>query len=394
MNALLKGIRVLDFGRYIAGPYCASLLGQMGAEVIRIERPGGSEDRFIMPVTETGDGGMYLQVNVHKKGMTLDIASTEGKRIVRHLVETADVIIANMPDKTLRVLGLDYETLKAIKSDIILTTNTAFGTKGAFANRIGFDGMAQAMSGANFFSGRPGQPVRAAVNYVDFSTALSAALGTLAALMVRERTGEGQIVETSLLATALTLSNNMLIEQALLQNDRVPTGNRSQVVGPADLFKTKDGHVVVQVVGPYIFKRWIRLIGEESWLSDPRFQDDTSRGENRDLLCQRMAEWCLERTNSEALLELEEARIPAGPVLSYQEALDHSTVRELGHLKRIEFPGTKTTPPISNTPFTLSRTKIEVNSRAPIVGEHTIEILMSLGYSQAQIAHLATIGVI
>ncbi|MEM7531728.1 MAG: CoA transferase [Chloroflexota bacterium] len=391
---VLSGYRVLDFGRFIAGPYCAALLGYMGAEVIRIERPGGSEDRFLAPVTDKGDGGLFLQVNCNKKGMTLDISSEQGRAIVKQLVATADVVVANMPPRALTSLGLDYEALTQIKSDIILATNTTYGSHSPDANKIGFDGIAQSMSGGPFFSGFPNQPIKSVVYYVDYSSALSSALGIMAALMMRERTGKGQVVETSLLATALTLGNSPLIEQAVIEANRIPTGNRNQLAAPADIFKTKDGFIIVQVVGPYIYKRWANLMGEEIWLTDPRFQDDISRGNHNDILCERTARWCAERTTADALAELEAARVPCGPVLSYQEVLDHPSVHANGQLHKMDYPGLPRPAPIATAPFRMSDTVIGITHRAPTVGEHTDEILEELGYRASEIAAFSELGIV
>ncbi len=394
MEQLLKGYKVLDFGRYIAAPYCASLLGQMGADVIRIERPGGSEDRFLAPVTEQGDGAMYLQMNAHKKGITLDIAKPAGKEVVRKLIATADIVIANLPPKTLKYLELDYDSLTAIQEDIILVTNTAFGNTGPFADYTGFDGMAQAITGGNYYSGFPDQPIRCTVNFVDFSTALAATLGTVAAIMHRERGGDGQIVETSLLSTALTLNNSMLLEQDATNINRPPKGNRGQLAGPADLFKTKDGHIVMSVVGPYMYKRWIRLIGKPEWLTDERFKDDMARGDNNDILCEAMGKWCLARTTAEALAELKEAKLPAGPVLSFQGALDNPMVQSINHLNPLPFPGAAKDPLVTNAPFKLSKTPLEKLRRAPLLGEHNEEIYSELGYSAKEIAELKATAII
>ncbi|MCB0037719.1 MAG: CoA transferase [Anaerolineales bacterium] len=385
MNNILQGYRVLDFGRYIAGPYCAALLGHLGAEVIRIERPGGGEDRVLAPVTEQGDGALYLQMNANKLGMTLNIAKPAGRKIVKELVATADIVVANLPPQTLAALALDYDALTAVKPDIILVTNTAFGSAGSFANRVGFDGIAQAMSGAAFFTGLPGQPAKAAVQYVDYASALAAAFGTLAAVLVRERTGQGQVVETSLLATALTLTNGSLIEQAVIQANRQPTGNRAQIASPADIFATQDGHIIIQIAGPYMFKRWAELMGETHWLTDPRFKDDISRGDHRDILCERTAAWCSKRTTAEALVALEQAKIPAGPVLSFQEALDHPAVHHLEHLQPIDYPGAAQLVPVADKPVALSLSDTAVPNRAPTLGEHTVQILTKLGYTAAQI---------
>ena len=161
MSKVLEGIRVLDFGRYIAGPFCATLLGDMGAEVIRIEKVDGSEDRYLSPINENGDGAMFMQMGRNKKSVTLNPMKPEGREIVKKLVATADVVVANLPPDTLKTMGLDYESLTEIKPDIILTMISAFGTGGPYANRVGFDGLGQAMSGNMFMSGTPDQPVKA-----------------------------------------------------------------------------------------------------------------------------------------------------------------------------------------------------------------------------------------
>ena len=391
---LLKGYRVLDFGRYIAAPYCGFLLTQLGAEVIRIERPGGNEDRFVIPISDQGNGAMFLQVNANKKGITLDLSKPEGKQIAKELIATADIVIANLPPKTLKALELDYDALTTIKEDIILVASTAFGSTGPYANHIGFDGMAQAISGANFFSGFPDQPIRCTVNFLDFSTALSAALGTLAAVMHREKTGEGQLVEASLLGTALTLNNAMLMEQAVLKTNRLPKGNHGQVAGPSDIFKTKDGHIVISVVGPYMFKRCTRLLNKPEWLHDERFKDDASRGDHNSILCNVLADWCRQRTNAEALQDLKEAKLPAGPVLSFQETLDHPMIQELEHFEFFNYLETGHAAPVAKAPFQLSKTPLKGLQAAPEVGAHNVLIFKDLGYDDASIVKLKEDGVI
>ncbi len=192
MKGVLEGVRVLDFGRYIAGPYCAAMLGDMGAEVIRVEKTGGSEDRYLVPVAEDGAGGYFLQMNRNKRCLTLDPMKPEGREVVAKLVATADVVVANLPAQALEAMGLDYESLCAIKPDIILAANSAFGPNGPYSGRVGFDGVGQAMNGAMYMSGPPEEPMRAYVPYVDFGTALYSAFGTMAALMARRETGQGQ----------------------------------------------------------------------------------------------------------------------------------------------------------------------------------------------------------
>ena len=388
MSQVLEGIRVLDFGRYIAGPFCASMLADFGAEVIRIEKVDGSEDRFLSPVSEQGDGALFLQMGRNKRGLTLNPMKPEGREVVKKLVATADVVVANLPPDTLKAMGLDYDSLTAVKPDIILTMISAFGSGGPYSNRIGFDGLGQAMSGAMYMSGTTEQPVKSYAPYVDFTTASFSAFGTLAALLERQKTGQGQIVEGSLFSSALTLMNGTLIEQGMIQRDRTPTLNRSQTSGPADTFRTRDGWVLIQSVGGPLFERWAKLMGEPEWLEDSRFQSDISRGDNGAVISERLAAWCAERTSAEVLEAMEAARIPAGPVMTPQQALDdpHAAARNL--FQQMEYPGADRPAPVMDTPVSLSRTPGQVRDRAPTLGEHTDRIMAELGYSPDQISEL------
>jgi crotonobetainyl-CoA:carnitine CoA-transferase CaiB-like acyl-CoA transferase len=394
MTGVLDGIRVLDFGRYIAGPYCAALLAEFGADVIRVEKRDGSEDRYQAPVTATGDGALFLQMNRNKRAITVDPMSSEGQEIVQKLVRTADVVVANLPPQTLTAMRLDHASLVAVKPDIILTTVSAYGRGGPYSNRVGFDGIGQAMSGAVYMTGEPDQPYRAQVAWVDFSTALHCAFGTMAALMARQQTGEGQLVEGALLATAVTLTNALLIEQAVIKADRIPTGNRGQTAAPVDIFRTKDGFIIVQVIGQPLFERWAALMGEAHWLTDPRFKDDIGRGNHGDIISRRMGHWCAQRTSAEALETLGAARIPAGEVLAPQQTLDDPHVRAMEFFQPTEFPGMPHPAPLAKVPVWLSRTAGTIRRRPPMLGEHTDQILGELGYDAGAIASLRRRGII
>jgi crotonobetainyl-CoA:carnitine CoA-transferase CaiB-like acyl-CoA transferase len=387
---VLDGIRVLDFGRYIAGPFCAALLGDLGAEVIRIERIGGGEDRGMIPVGAGPEGGgaMFLAMNRNKLGMALDPASPKGREIVKELVASADVVVANLPPAVLRSLALDLDSLRATKPDIILTTVTGFGAGGPLSHKHGFDGIGQAMCGAVYLSGFAEQPIMTKVPWVDFGTAFLSAFGTMAALYERGKTGRGQKVEGALLRTAVAIGNAMLIEQALTGVDRKAQVNRGFNNAPGDIFRTRDGWIITTVIGEPMFRRWCRMIGEEHWLADPRFGDDQSRADHGEAISARMAEWCAERSCEEALAELEKANIVAGQVYSPQQALDDAHIRAAHLLDERDYPTLGRTLPLAPTPIELSETPGTYRRAAPLLGEHTDIILNGLGYGDDEIAAL------
>ncbi|MBU9764274.1 CoA transferase [Mycobacterium sp. TNTM28] len=389
MAGVLDGIRVLDYGRFIAAPWCSAILADMGADVLRVEKREGGEDRWVQAVTEGGEGGTFLQCNRNKRSLTLDSTTVEGTEITRRLVASADIVIANMPAAGMRASGLDYDTLKAIKPDIILASATAYGEGGPYSDKIGFDGAGQVMSGAVYRQGLPDQPIRTVVPYADFGTALTLAIGVMMALYHRDKTGQGQHVEGALLPTALMLSNAFLIERELLQVDKPRMGNKGASVAPCDLYRTADDQwVLLQVAGQPMFKRWCRLVEREELFDDPRFANDDIRWTNGDVLNDIMADWCADKTKAQVLELLEKAKMPAAPLHSTQDVLDDPHVQAMGYLQRVAFPGASREVPIIETPFRMSATPGTIRRRPPLLGEHTDEVLGEIGYDAAQIAEL------
>jgi len=398
VTAPLAGIRVADFGRYIAGPFCAALLGDFGADVIRVEKRSGREDRTLVPLAENEDGtpregAMFLQMNRNKRSLTLDPTSERGREVTRRLIQQSDVVIANLPAETLKSMGLDWASVSAVNPRAILAVVSTFGLEGPYAGRVGFDGIAQAMSGSAYFSGHEDQPVRCATPYVDFGTASLLALGVMAALRVRDETGRGQLVEGALLRTAMTYFSPTLIEEAVLNLDRKPTLNRSQTAGPSDIFRTKDGWITVAVNGDPLFRRVAKLIGAPEWLGDARFASDKARGDNGEIISARVGAWCAGRTSNEAIAAFEAARVPAGPVNTMREAMDDPHFRASDIFASVDFPGIGRAP-VAATPVKLHTTPGTVRTRAPLLGEHTDEVLSGLGYSAGEIEGMRKEGVV
>jgi crotonobetainyl-CoA:carnitine CoA-transferase CaiB-like acyl-CoA transferase len=398
MTLPLEGLRVADFGRYIAGPYCAALLADLGADVIRIEKRDGREDRTLISLGETADGNpregaLFLQMNRNKRSLTLDPSGPQGREVIRRLVARSDVVIANLPGQTLKAMGLDYDAVSSVNPRAVLAVVSAFGLDGPYADRVGFDGIAQAMSGASYFSGGEDQPLRAAAAYVDFGTASLMAFGIMAALKSRERTGRGQLVEGALLRTAMTFFSTMLIEEEALKLGRKPSLNRSQTAAPSDIYRTKDGWITVAVNGDPLFRKVARLVDAPEWIDDPRFANDKLRGDHGEIISARVGQWCAQRTRDEAIAAFEAARVPAGPVYTMREALDDPHVCASDFFSPIDFPGLGDAS-VAATPIKLHATPGSIRKRPPTLGEHNEEVLSELGYCRAEIDILAEGGIV
>ena len=398
MKRILEDIMVLDFSRFIAGPYCGMILADMGAKVIRIDRPGGEEDRTIGLVGLDGQNLLYPSYARNKKGITLNLMNNDrGREILKDLVKRSDVVIHSFGPDAAKLMGLTYEELKSIKPAIILTAITCYGSDGPYSNRIGFDPIAQAMSGSMALGGYPDKPpIRSFMNPIDYGTGLCAALGTVMALRYRDRTGKGQFVDLALLQTAVSYVAPQIAEAEVLGQLRPIIGNRAAYVGPADLYRCKDGWVFIATVMNSLWQRLAKVIGHEELLDDPELFNDYQRYEQRDRIDPLIAEWVAERTMDEVQKKMEEVRIPCGPYLGLDEVSKdpHIRARRMIEYTDLEKPGLEKVP-VCGIPIKFSETPGRIETRAPQVGEHNDEIYRGLlGYSREQIKNLVAQGVI
>ncbi|MBU4317287.1 MAG: CoA transferase [Proteobacteria bacterium] len=399
MRGVLEDIRVLDFGRFIAGPYCGMILADMGAEVIRVDRPGGEEDRTHSLLGPDGNNLQFPSYARNKKGITLNLSKNnpQAREILDALVKQCDVVIHNFTPAAAESMGLTYDRLITVKPDIILTAISCFGSEGPYRNRPGFDFIAQAMSGAmacGGFADKP--PIRSFINPMDYGTALSAAIGTLLALRHRDKTGEGQMVDLSLLRTAISFTAPIIAEKEVLGRSRPRIGNRAPYLSPTDLYACKDGYVFIASIMNSLWRRLAKVIGHEELLKDPELSNDLGRFEHRDRIDPLVADWIKERTVEEVLTAMEAAHIPCSPYYELDEVSRDPHVMETGMLPTMdmEVPGLKPLP-ISPNPVKLSKTPGRIETRAPRVGEHNLEIYgRLLGYSQEVLDDLTEKGIL
>lgn len=389
----LSGTRVLDLGRFVAGPFCGVLLADLGADVIKIEIPARGDEMRYHGVQINGESAYFVMMNRNKKSLTLDLRSDEGKEVFRKLVRGADVIVENFRPDVMRKLGFDFEALRAINSRIVYCGISGFGKDGPYALRPSFDFVAQGISGLMSVTGFPdGPPVRVGVPISDQVAALYAVCGILAALQARQRTGEGQEVQISLVDGMISLLS--------FQADRyfgagqVPTrgGNEHPVSAPYGTFRAQDGYINVAPAGDPMWERFARALGREDLIQDPRFLTNDLRRENRKEIDGIINKITSQRTMAEWIDYLNQAGVPCGPIYSLDQTFADPQVQHQQMLQEIEQPSGKVKT--LGFPLKLSATPADIRRPAPQLGEHTADILRDLGYSPTEIESLRARGVI
>lgn len=398
MTRVLEGVRVLDFGRFIAAPYCGMILADMGAEVIRIDRPGGEEDRRVGLKASNGENLSYPSYARNKKCISLNVLTKDAPRdVLEDLVRISDVFLHNFSPGAIKAFSLTYDDIKAIKPDIIYTGISCYGSTGPYCDRVGFDQIAQTFSGAAALNGYEGDdPLRAALPWVDYSTALCATVGTLLALRHRDATGEGQMVDCALLQTAMSFIAPMVAEAEVLGKERPRIGNRSAYLGPTDLYKCRDGYVYVATTMEGMWRRMMKIVGHEEMLDNPDFDTDIKRFDRRDEVDPLVAGWIERHTVEEVVATMDENRIPCGVYHSTADVASdpHVQARKMLEYMDLGEPGLERVP-ICGIPIRLSATPGEVRDVAPKVGEHNDKYYRDmLGYSDEKLALLRESGYI
>jgi formyl-CoA transferase len=386
----LYGIRVLDLTRVLAGPYCTMFLGDLGAEVVKIEEPGvGDDTRGWGPPFAGGESAYFLCVNRNKKSVTVDLKSKQGVWLVRRLAERADVLIENFRPGTMERLGLSEKDLRPANPRLIYASLSGFGADGPMRDAPGYDLIVQAWGGLMSITGQPdGEPTKVGVAIIDLVAGLMLGKSIAAALFSREKTGIGQKLDTSLLeaevACLINVGSNYLIDGSIPRR----WGNAHPSIVPYQTFKTADGYLVIGVASEGIWRRFCQAIGRAEWADDSRFEKNSNRVENRPLLIGLLAEIFLGRSTDEWLKIFNSADVPCAPVQTVDQVFKAPQVLHREMLVEVEHP-TAGTVPMAGIPVKFSATPASVRLPPPLLGQHTEEVLKSwLGMVDKEISEL------
>ena len=384
-SSALAHFRVLDLTRVRAGPTCVKQLADFGADVIKVELPPSVEVD-----TMSGPRHGFDMQNLHrnKRSMTLNLKEPEGRAIFLKLVERADVVVENFRPDVKHRLGVDYQSLKKANPKIVLASISGFGQDGPYSKRPGFDQIAQGMGGLMRVTGEPGRgPMRAGTAVADLAAGLYAALGILTALHERERSGEGQWVQSNLLQAQIGLMDFQAARYLMTGEVPPQVGNDHPHSMPTSAYRTQDGFINIGASGKAIWQRFCKALGHEEWLADPDFADEPARARHRAKLNAAINQVTPERTTAQWIEILNEAGVPSGPIYAMDQVFADPQVRHLEAAAALRHPKLGEIR-VVNQVVKLSRTPARMATPTPELGEHTDEILAELGYDAAQIQAL------
>ncbi|MCI2417874.1 CoA transferase [Saccharopolyspora sp. K220] len=395
MDGSLRGLRVLDITASVAGPFATQILGDLGADVIKVERvEGGDDTRRWGPPFWCDESPMFLSLNRNKRSLALELKSAAGQEVLRRLIAESDVLVQNLRPGSLAKLGFDYERLREINPRLIYCDMTGYGHTGPLRDRPAYDPLMQAFSGLMSITGEPGRtPVRIPASLLDQGTAMWTVIGVLDALRVRDATGEGSVVQTSLLQTALMWLPSQLTGYLASGELPVKQGSGTQVIAPYQAFPTADGHLVVAAGNDNLWRRLCAAIGRDELSFDARFVDNPSRVANREELVETLSETLRKRTSAEWQEILGETGVPITAIRTLDEVVEDEQVQAVGILARAEHPRIPDFTVI-NTPICRDGEYLGTPSAPPQLGEHTEEILTELGFRGAEVEELVNSEVV
>jgi crotonobetainyl-CoA:carnitine CoA-transferase CaiB-like acyl-CoA transferase len=394
MNLPLAQLKVLDVSQVMAGPFCCMLLGDMGADVIKIEPPGtGDQTRRSMGFRLKGsDSGGFLALNRNKRSIEIDLKNESGREVLYDLVRSADILVENNRPGVAARLKIDYPTLRAINPRLVYASISGFGQTGPWAQRPGFDLIAQAMSGVMSGTGYPGlPPVKNSTPIADLGSGLLALYGILSAIIGREQSGEGQFIDASLFETALSLSIWETAEYWGTGRVPGPIGSANRMSAPYQAVRSADGYIVIGAANQ---KLWISLcdvIGRLDLVEDKRFLTNTERLQNREVLIEEIEKSLMQRSSEEWTGALLAAGVPAAPIYDYAQALQSEQARARHMVMEMEHPVEGAIKALG-FPIKMSETPQEVRYPPPLLGQHTEAVLTELGYNSVKVQELRSKG--
>jgi crotonobetainyl-CoA:carnitine CoA-transferase CaiB-like acyl-CoA transferase len=395
----LKDIKVFDLTRVLAGPTCVQMLADLGADVVKIEKPGSGDDTrgFAPPfMPETKESAYFVGVNRNKRSVTLDIAKPEGQEIARRLIAQSDILVENFKVGALAKYGLGYEQLHEAFPGLIYCSITGFGQTGPYAERPGYDSLIQAMGGVMSLTGEPdGQPQKVGIPLADLFAGLYGCVGILAALRHRDATGRGQQIDIGMLDAHVAFLANQGMNYLATRENPPRLGNQHPNIVPYQVFPTRDGYIVLSIANDPTFKRFCENFGLGGLAADPRFATNAARVENRQLVTDALTPVMKTRTTAEWVDRLEALKIGCGPINTLRDVFADPQSRARGVVVHMPHPATPTGVDVIANPVRLSETPPDYRLPPPLLGQHTDEVLSErLGFDAAKLAALRESGVI